>query len=225
MLVGVVLNDLRARRRSEAPSVEKRRTRARLALVLALPALAAYAASPAVYIGRYHTALVGLLFGVLAWAGSHPRRRRFAEGLPLFLQLTAIMMTLWTPPARRWWLGWDAMNELVRTPYPARELTQRFGSGVHEATGRYREREVRAGDVVGFDGLSFVSLLWNNAYSNHVVWLGNDPNPLAKAERLGMKWLYAGNGTTLRNQVIASPDWAPVGPLEAEQFGVTYRRR
>ncbi len=224
VVVLVLLRDLVWRLRKR-PVSGPRATRTRLAALLAVPTLLAFAASPAVYIGRYHTALVGLVFGLLAWVGSHSRFRRFSEGLPLMLQLTAIMMTLWTPAARRYWLTTDQMKELWRTPYPEREVAERLGAPIHEATGLAREREIHAGDVVGFDGMHFVSLLWNNQYSNRVTWLGAERDPLGKAEALGMKWVYAGNGTVLQRQVAGNPRWATVGPLEAERFGVVYRRR
>ena len=220
----VLLRDLVWRLRKR-PVNDARATRTRLAAMLAVPVLFAYAASPAVYIGRYHTALVGLLFGLLAWVGSHARFRRFSEGLPLMLQLTAIMMTLWTPAARRYWLTTDQMKELWRTPSAEREVAERLGAPLHEATGLAREAEIHAGDVVGFDGLHFVSLLWNNQYSNYVAWLGAERDPLGKAEAIGAKWVCAGRGTVLGRQVAGNPRWVLVGWLEAERFSVVYRRR
>lgn len=224
VVVLLLVRDLVWRLRKRPLNAE-RAARTRLAAMLAVPTVLAFAASPAVYIGRYHTALVGLVFGLLAWVGSHYRFRRFSEGLPLALQLTAIMMTLWTPAARRYWLTTDQLRELWRTPYPEREVAERLGAPIHEATGLAREREIHAGDVVGFDGMHFVSLLWNNQYSNHVRWLGAEKDPLGKADALGVKWVYAGNGTLLQRQVAGNPAWATVGPLEAERFGVVYRRR
>ena len=221
----VVLRDLVWKRLRKKPIDEDRASRARLASMLALPTLVAFMASPALYIGRYHTAMVGLLFGLVAWVASHERTKRFAEGVPLMLQVTAIMMTLWTPGARRYWLMWDQVKSIVVTPYPERELAQRFGAGVHEPTGWAREREVHAGTRVGFDGMHFVSLLWNNRYSNEVYWLGNEADPLRKADELGIRWIYAGGGTALHGQVTSSPAWVAVGPLEAERFGTVYRRK
>ena len=78
---------------------------------------------------------------------------------------------------------------------------------------------------MGFDGIAFVSLLWNDRYSNEVRWLGDSDDPLAKADQLGIKWVYAGNGTRLQAQVLTSPSWVAVGPLEAERFGTVYRRK
>lgn len=221
----VVLRDLVWKRLRKKPIDEARASRTRLATMLALPTIVAFAASPALYIGRYHTAMIGLLFALVAWVSSHRRFRRFAEGVPLMLQVTAIMMTLWTPPVRRYWLTWDQLKSIVVTPYPERELAQRFGAGVNEPVGWAREREIRAGDRVGFDGIAFVSLLWNDRYSNEVRWLGDSDDPLAKADQLGIKWVYAGNGTRLQAQVLTSPSWVAVGPLEAERFGTVYRRK
>lgn len=221
----LVARDVVWKRLLKRPIDEARAARTRLATMLALPTLVAFMASPALYIGRYHTAMVGLLFGLVAWVSSHKRFRRFGEGVPLMLQVTAIMMTLWTPPVRRYWLMWDQIKSIVVTPYPERELAQRFGAGVHEPTGWAREREIHAGTRVGFDGMHFVSLLWNNRYSNEVHWLGGEDDPLRKADELGIRWIYAGGGTKLYGQVTSSPAWVAVGPLEAERFGTVYRRK
>ncbi len=205
---------------------EARAARTRTALLLSLPCVVAFATTPAVYIGRYHTAMVGMLIGVLAWVGSHYRFRRAVEGLAFFAQMTAIMMSAWTPPRWRWWLSFEQMSELVRAPYPAREVTERFGSPIHEPTGLAREAEIQSGDVVAFDGISFVSLLWNNSYSNKVVWVDSATDPLGQADRMGAKWICPGNGTLLQMQIMAaSSRWAPVGPLEQERFNTVYRRR
>jgi len=221
----VILRDLVWKYLRKKPIDENRARRTRLVVLLTLPTLVAFAASPALYIGRYHTAMVGVLTGVVAWVGSHYRFRKFAEGVPLALQLTAIMATLWTPASRRYWLTADQMKAIVRTPYPEREVAERFGAGVHEATGREREREIHAGDVVGFDDLNFVSLLWNNHYSNRVVWLDETSDRVAKADALGCKWIYAGSRGPMAARLAADPRWVLVGPLEAERFGVIYRRR
>lgn len=92
------------------------------------------------------------------------------------------------------------------------------------ATALLREKEIGSGDVVAFDNIEYYALLWNNEYSNKVMWLSS-PNPLAEAEAMGAKWIYTRGGTPLYAQITASPRWELIGPLEAESMGSVWRRK
>ena len=87
-----------------------------------------------------------------------------------------------------------------------------------------REKELGPGAVIAFDYIDYFALLWNNDYSNKVVWV-ESADPLAEAERAGAVWIYTRGGTTLYSQVTTSPRWELVGPLEAEHFGSVWRRK
>ena len=56
-------------------------------------------------------------------------------------------------------------------------------------TAMAREKEVRRGSVVGYDYIDYLALLWNNDYSNKVLWLlvGRSPRRgRARRSRLGL---------------------------------------
>lgn len=205
--------------------------RARSAAVLAVVAALSIGMSPAIHIARYHVAAVGMLVACIAWFGGR-RGPRLAEAAALFACVGSIMMFYWAPRTALYSLIFrpSQLVELAKTKMPKRELTDvgeppMMLSAVYEPIGMVREQEIQAGDVVGFDHIDYTALLWNNAYSNKVVWLSS-PDPLGEAERANAKWVYTRGGTTLSSQLAkASNTWELIGPLERERTGSVYRRK
>ncbi|MDB4946681.1 MAG: hypothetical protein JWP97_6215 [Labilithrix sp.] len=199
-------------------------------MILALCAFASLALTPALFIARYHIPSVGMMLGCLCWMAGAGRGKRLVADAALFAQLGALLLAYWVPRKMTMLYLYDAAEiaHWLKTPYPEREVMDLKGgqmiSPIVGTTGLAREKELGPGDVVGFDYLDYPALLWNNDFSNRVVWLqGNDP--LAEANRVGAKWIYTRNGTTLHGQ-IAHPGtgWQWVGVLEAEGAGNVFRR-
>lgn len=206
------------------------RTRARSAAALAVVAGASLYLSPAIHIARYHVASMGMLAACLCWFVGR-KGSRVAETAALFGALGSVMMLYWAPRKAPWVCVFEPAQIVrwMKTPLPRREVADigsppMLVSPVTEETGMAREREIRAGDVVAFDNIDFVALLWNNAYSNRVVWLSSS-DPLGEAESKGAAWVYTRGGTTLSSQLARSGGWQLVGSLEAERFGSVWRRR
>ena len=204
------------------------------AMMLAIVAATSLYLSPAIFIARYHVASLGMLAGCLAWLVSRWRTTRLSDDTALVASVGSLIMMSWAPTKHEFVYLYPAAQvwQWLKTPYPLREL-QDIGtpenpkllvSPVNTATGLARERELKAGAVIGFDYIDYMSLLWNNDYSNKVVWLGGN-DPLAEAEQAGAVWIYTRGGTPLFSQIYANPRWELIGPLESESQGSVYRRR
>ncbi|AKU96311.1 hypothetical protein AKJ09_02975 [Labilithrix luteola] len=205
------------------------------AMVLAVVGGASLYLSPALHIPRYHVAAVGMLCAVICWLSGRQTGSRLAMGVAIVAQLSSICTLHWAPKKAPFVSVYAPEHVLhwLKTPYPQREvqdvgtheIPRMMISPVNPETGLAREREVKAGDVVGFDNIDFASLLWNNAYSNKVVWLSSN-DPLGEANRIGAVWVYTRPGTALANQLgRPGSGWELVGPLEAEGFGNVWRRK
>jgi hypothetical protein len=193
------------------------------ALVLGIVALLSMKASPALYIGRYHIATVGMLIAVLTWVSGRPGWQRMGDGAAFFAQIGAVTMIAWASP--RWIADPATMMKLAAAPPVLRQCSSLLGAPTWTDTCLAREREIGAGTVVAYDDLEYVALLFNGAYSNRVEWIGdNPPNPLAVAESLGAQWVYTKAGHPMYGELMQSKRWTLIGPLEAERFGMVFRR-
>jgi hypothetical protein len=202
------------------------------AMMLAVTAMVSLFSSPAIFIARYHVASVGMLMACLCWMAGAGRGRRIVADAMIVAQIGSLLLGYWVPKRMILLYLYDAAEILhwVKTPYPAREIKDMPGgqmiSPIIATTGMAREKEIKAGSVVAFDSLDYPALLWNNDFSNKVVWLGETADPLGEAKRLDAVWVYTRVGTTLYNQLQASSaTWQLVGGLEAEGPGSVYRRK
>jgi len=99
-------------------------------------------------------------------------------------------------------------------------------SPIMPAIGLLREEELTKGQIIGFDYLDFPGLLWNNDFSNKVVWLNEAADPLGQANRIGAVWVYTRGGTILHQQLIKPESgWQLIGTLESEGAGSVFRKR
>ena len=205
------------------------------AMMLAVVAAFSLYLSPAVFIARYHVASMGMLVACLSWMVSRWRTTRLSEDVALFAQIGSFMMAFWGPQSTRWVYLFEPRHiwHWMSTPYPRREMEDigtpevphLLVSAVNLKTGLAREKEIKEGDVVAYDYIDYVSTLWNNDYSNKVLWV-QSADPLTEAESKGAKWIYTRAGTTLSTQLTqAAARWEPVGPMEIESFGTVYRKK
>lgn len=204
------------------------------AMMLAVTAATSLYLSPAVFIGRYHSASLGMLAACLAWLVSRWKTTRFSDEVALIAAIGSFIFMCWAPTKHEfvYLYGPEHIATWLATPMPLRELkdigtkeTPRLlVAPANTTTALLREKEIKRGDVVAFDYIDYYALLWNNEYSNTVTWL-SEADPLAEAERIGAKWVYTRGGTTLHSEVTASPRWELIGPLEAESMGSVWRRK
>jgi len=93
---------------------------------------------------------------------------------------------------------------------------------LHE-TGLARERELGAETTVVSDDFVFPSILWNDDFSNRVVYVRPTTDVLETAEKLEATWIYANDERTVR-RVRSVPEWQELGPLYVERWGTAFRR-
>ncbi len=209
--------------RRACPDPERRGTHASI-LRIALPLVVSVAASPAPYIGRYHLGMLAMAAAVLCGHASLRRRDGYLEGIAAVLAIGSLVTVAWND--RGWIASPSDLETLARTPAPERYVREELGSAIRRSTGLARERELGPGDVVVFERIAFVALLWNDHYTNRVRWLEDFPDPFVKADEFGATWIYAGRGGWFDTHA-REPErgWELVGELETERFGHIYRRR
>lgn len=203
-------------------------------MLFAFTAVVSMVSSPAIFIARYHIPSLGMLVACLAWAAARSKRRAFLTEMAFVAQVGSLMMGVWGPSSTRWVYLFEPKHIVrwLKTPYPRREFedigtaeTPKLGvSPVNTQTATARDRELGPGDVIAYDSLEYVSLLWNNDYSNVLHWVSSN-HPLAEAEAAGAKWIYTKPGSVLHAELTKNHAWQMVGPLEMEGFGNAWRRR
>ncbi|CAN5915286.1 hypothetical protein BH11MYX4_BH11MYX4_18930 [soil metagenome] len=225
-LVGVTAVTVRARTRGPADELVSG------VMILVICVCASLYLTPAIFIARYHVPSLGMMVACLCWMAGSGRGKRLVADAALFAQIGALLLAYWAPKKMTMiylYEGADIVHWL-KTPYPERELRDRKGgtmiSPIMPAIGLLREQELKAGDVIGFDYLDFPGLLWNNDFSNKVVWLSETSDPLGQANRIGAVWVYTRGGTLLHQQLV-KPDsgWQLIGTLESEGAGSVFRKR
>ncbi len=225
-LIGVSAVTFRARTRGPADELVSG------AMILAICAFASLYLTPAIFIARYHVPSLGMMLACLCWMAGAGRGKRLVADAALFAQIGALLLAYWAPKKMTMIYLYDQADVVhwLKTPYPEREVRDRKGgtmiSPIIPAVGLLREQELTEGQIVGFDYLDFPGLLWNNDFSNKVVWLNEATDPLGQANRIGAVWVYTRGGTTLHQQLI-KPDsgWQLIGTLESEGAGSVFRKR
>ena len=224
--VGVATVTVRARRRGPSDELVSG------AMALAVCSFASLYLTPALFIARYHVPTLGMMIACFCWMAGSGRGKRLVADAMLFAQIGALLLAYWAPKKMTMIYLYDLPDVVhwIKTPYPEREFKDRKGgtmiSPIMPAIGILREQEVTAGQIVGFDYLDFPGLLWNNDFSNQVVWLNEASDPLGQANRIGAVWVYTRGGTLLHQQLI-KPDsgWQLIGTLESEGAGSVFRKR
>lgn len=178
---------------------------------------------PAFHVGRYHLLSLLVVCACVTWMGARFGARRMVEALVAAMIIGNTCTLAWND--RGWLRGPELLAQMANTPIPLRFHKVEFVPADRVETAMPREREIGPGDVVVFERIAYLALLWNDHYSNRVVWLEDVPNPLVGARRRHAEWIYAARGGWL-DTAAGRPGsgWAFVGGLEIEGFGNIYRR-
>ena len=199
-------------------------------LVLALYTFFCMKASPELREARYNLHLpVGLML-LVAWLDG----RRPAAGLGASAAAASIVLfgiNLWwaDPPVGE--IGWDEAKAYAAMSPEARATTppRKNGWTLPHATMVARERELGPGAVVAYgEGTTFPSVLWNERYSNRLVYVPDGPpaTVLARLDELGARWAVdrAPGGVFAAAQ--SRPDlWEPIGLASAGYPTTAFRRK
>ncbi len=206
-----------------------RREDAWLVLAIAVPLLLSFAATPARHWARLnlHTVLAAWLLAAYL-VGARPRRL-LAEGVVGALIVGGLVTLFWSKPA--WDVDLDREARLsAMTPM------QRAGSrdGIFtlppDVMALARERELGEGDLVVFDRHPFVGVLWNERFSNRLLYLDAREYPGARwvdeALRRGAEWAVVDHRSPRLALLRASPAWEEVGPADgSREPAYAFRRR
>ena len=170
---------------------------------------------------RYHVATIALWVPVVAWAIA--RRRALQQALAFAATVGSLAVITWELPGWRGFPLPDRMVALWRLDPELRQMTPELGGHILRDAGLARERELVAGTTVVTDDFVFPSVLWNDDFSNTVVYVRSTTNILDTADRLGATWIYANDKETTK-RVRASGRWQEIGPLYVERWGTAFRR-
>src|SRR5262249_47053470 len=147
---------------------EGRRTH-NLLLVTALLLGAAYV-SPALWQARYNVHLAAGLMFLVAWASGPRATRRIAEGVAAATIITGLVTVWWAKPG--WGLDIAGTLDLASRPEWERATLPPAGWSIAPEVAAARERELGPGSVVVFsDDVTFPSVLWNEHYTNRLLYL------------------------------------------------------
>ena len=135
--------------------------------------------SPALWAARYQLTAVALLGVAAAWLAERLQSNQLAHAAPFAVAVGSIMLMWWATP--RWWLTPQQLIRLARTPFPLRELDADQGAPVATRAGMARERYLTSGTTLVLHDFQYPALLWNNDYSNRVVFVENEPLASAAA--------------------------------------------
>jgi hypothetical protein len=170
---------------------------------------------------RYQLMTIALWIPVVAW--TFRRRSPLGESLAFATLVGSFASTAWDMPMWRSFPGPSDLVALWKTDAPQRELEPRFGAPVVTEVGLAREAELTAGKTVITDDFVFPAVLWNNDYSNRVVYVRPGVDLATKADELGATWIYA-NSRSAADRLRANPDWKGIGALYVEGWGTAFRR-
>lgn len=171
-----------------------------------------------------HVLAVALLCAV--WVVGRPTRQALADGLLGALIAGALITLWWSLPA------WDITPERAATlpqlPAHERDVLPLNQTAPPADVARARERELTRGTVVAFDGsYRFPAMLWNEDFSNRVVYLDGTPHAGDFEQRLrsaDARWMVVRRGGPWDRLLAAATEtWERVGALDRGTHG--YRRR
>jgi hypothetical protein len=170
---------------------------------------------------RYHIATIALWVPVVAW--SIGRRRAVQESLAFAATIGSLAVIVWELPSWRDFPSPAQMFALWRLDPTLRQMTPELGGHILRDAGLAREKDLLAGTTVVSDDFVFPSILWNDDFSNRVVYVRPNTDVLETADRLDATWIYANDAATMQ-RVRTRPGWQELGPLYVERWGTAFRR-
>jgi hypothetical protein len=163
---------------------------------------------------------------VASWTSTRTWVRRASEGLAAVAIGTSLVMLYWADPG--WSCDISTALTLAKMTPEERASFEAAGYSYETKAAAAREREIGPGDVVAFtDVYAFPSLLWNEQFSNKVVYLqsGGGDSFLSRCDTINAKWVVATTGTPEFQALRSHPDrWSEVGYMTKNQEWMAFRR-
>jgi hypothetical protein len=195
-------------------------------VLLAIVLLAMVAGSPALWAARYHAAGIGLVAAMCAWLTGRPPWDRLSEAAASIVLVTSIMMFWWTP-VPRWWFTPAELLAHIRAPALDREVDRNLGAPTLRTVGLAREQELGPGSLLVFNEhhSAFISLFWNNHFSNRIMYMKDGPDFLTRAAAAGATWVFLNDRDPLVSLARRpASGWQEVGVLNPINGGFAFRR-
>jgi hypothetical protein len=213
--------------RSYWPGAQPDRAARNLMLVM-VPLLATAPLSPALWSTRYNIHLACALVLGAVWTTSRAGLRIFREGALGAASIASVIMLTWADP--RWGIPINDVIELTHKSAEERAVYHWLMYTVPLETGRARETELGPGDVVTFtDNYTFPSILWNERFSNRIVYVPYAGDATAFLDRLRAvraKWTTAPAGSEEFGVLTAATqEWEQVGLMSITRNWTAFRRR
>lgn len=162
------------------------------------------------HLARYHGILLVLLAAAIGAATEALRAPRWGAALSGAACLLAVV-TLHLEKPRCYLLPSD-LQDMAEVPYPDREVAPEHGAPTTLTGGRLRALEFGPGSVIAYtDGLQAISPLWNDSYSNQVVYVREDRAMLAALEASGARHFVCAKSCWDHQDVRRA--WRTMGPF------------
>jgi hypothetical protein len=196
-------------------------------LYTALPALTWLPFSPNLFMARYNVHVVIVLVVATAWLLSKGTWLRVREGVLGAVFFMALVLMYWATPG--WGISLATAKDLMRMTTRERACAHVLDFLADPKTAAAREEELKKGDVVAFgDGILFPAQLWNESYSNRVVWIPSTLNAaqmLAQADEIRAKWYVVSSYGSEVQMLKSRPGWQEVGLLSTTAPAMVAFRR
>lgn len=196
---------------------------ARWMLVTVLPMLATFVLSPAHYWARLNLHSVVVIWIAAGWLCGRAGRA-LGEGVVGAVVIGGVMTLWWSEPK------WDIPLERVRrladlAPEERAVSADGIITLMPPEIARERER-MTAADVVVFAEHPFPAQLWNERFTNRVLWRApRGVTWIDDAEALGATWLVVPTHGGLISRLRERDDWEELGPAVRERDVTAFRRR
>jgi hypothetical protein len=182
--------------------------------------------APQKWFARYNIQIVAGLAFVAAWSGTRRWTRGVSDALAVITVGSSIIMLYWADPG--WSVSLESAEKLVHMTPEERASFESIGYSFESKAAAAREAEIGEGDVVAFtDTHSFPSLLWNEKFSNIVIYVqsGMGDGFLSRLESTGAKWVASTPGTMDYQSIKSHPTrWEEVGLMSQSPPWAVFRR-
>jgi hypothetical protein len=195
-------------------------------LVISMAIGATWPLAPQKWFARYNIQIVAGLAFVAAWSGTRRWTRRASNALAAIAVGTSMIMLYWAEPG--WSVTIDSAKKLWDMTPEERASWESISYSFESKAAAAREEEIGEGDVVAFtDVHTFPSLLWNERFSNSVIYIqsGMGDSFLSRVDSVGAKWIASTPGTVDYQTLKSHPTrWEEVGLMSQSPPWVVFRR-
>jgi hypothetical protein len=195
-------------------------------VMISIIVAATWPISPQKWFARYNIQIVAGLAFVASWSGTRRWTRGASDMLAIITIATSMCMMYWAEPG--WSVPVESAFKLMDMTPRERASWESIGYSFESKAAAAREVEIGPGDIVAFSDIhTFPSLLWNEHFSNSVIYVqsGMGDGFLSRVDSTGAKWFVSTPGTADYQTLKSHPDlWQEVGLMSQSPPWVAFRR-